>query len=68
MQADGFRDLVTDCENGIETRHWFLKDHRDVVALNLSLFDGGEARDVLAFVINRATGDKPCRLRHKLNK
>ena len=68
MQADCFRNLVTYCENGIETCHRFLKNHSDVVALNLPFFDSGEARDVLSFEINSTTGDKPCRLRHELDK
>ncbi len=48
VHLQGFHDLKTDCEAGVETRHRLLKDHRDVLARDASLCTRREHAEVAA--------------------
>jgi hypothetical protein len=48
VQNDGFHDLRTDGEHGIERRHRLLKDHADVAPADRLHFALGQAHQIAA--------------------
>ena len=57
MDADRFRDLIADLENGIERRHRLLEHHRDVIAAHVAHLLFGEIGEVAVLESNLAAGD-----------
>ena len=48
MQLQHFRDLVTDCQDRVQARHWILEDHGKVGAAELLQFLGIHGQNVLS--------------------
>ena len=61
MRPDLLGDLVTDGVCRVEAGHWFLKDHRDLIAADLSEIGRGQAHEVTSLEAGRTVGPATAR-------